>query len=227
MIDSDYSLLIHRYRYEIENKSFKQTQITTTTSPIQKIETYTPTDRAVMARQNIALCATLGKGSYSKVKLAYDLNTKMKIAIKIIDRSMAPKDFQEKFLPRELALWPKVKHSNIIQMYRYIINEHKIFILLEYADNGDMLSFIQKTNQPVEEKCLKKWMKQICEAVEYLHSLTISHRDLKLENIILDSFNNIKLCDFGFAKEEEEGGESKNLSQTYCGSKAYASPVLF
>ncbi|RMZ95513.1 testis-specific serine threonine- kinase 3-like [Brachionus plicatilis] len=110
-------------------------------------------------------------------------------------------------------------------MYDYIINAHKIYMILEYANGGDLLSYIQKINGPVADKDCRNWMKQICSAVGYLHHRNIIHRDLKLENLLMDSSRNIKLCDFGFSKDLNSL-DSDNLSRTYCGSKAYASPEI-
>ena len=108
-------------------------------------------------------------------------------------------------------------------MYHYVLNGNKIYMILEYANGGDMLSHIQKINGPLPESENKLWMKQICSAVDFLHKKEISHRDLKLENLLIDSSKNVKLCDFGFAKNLSILDE---LSQTYCGSKAYASPEI-
>lgn len=63
---------------------------------------------------------------------------------------------------------------------------------------------------------------QVAEAVKYLHSLNITHRDLKLENMLIDRFKNIKLCDFGFVKQCADS----DLSKTFCGSKSYAAPEI-
>jgi serine kinase len=187
------------------------------------IAKYVFTDRAILARHKILLKETIGRGSYSKVKQAYDLVNFRQVAVKIIDCSKAPKDFQEKFLPRELEIWPKVKHPNVITMYQYILHESKIYMILEYAMGGDMLAYIQKLNGSVPEKDCKLWIKQICSALQYLHQNNIIHRDLKLENLLIDSRRNIKLCDFGFSKDLKTNGND-DLSRTYCGSKAYASP---
>lgn len=146
---------------------------------------------------------------------------------------------KEKFLPRELDVWPRVSHPNIIRMHNYIVNEQKIYMMLEYADGGDMLSYIQSINGPVGERDCKPWMRQILSAVAYLHRMNIIHRDLKLENLLIEtSTRMIKLCDFGFSKDLTHRANSTpgshttdhfvdELSRTYCGSKAYASPGPF
>ena len=96
-------------------------------------------------------------------------------------------------------------------------------MILEYATGGDMLNYIQKLNGPVPEKESRLWMTQICCAVKYLHFKDIVSRDLKLENLLIDSGGNMRICDFGFSKDMSDSLIDQ-LSETYCGSKAYASP---
>lgn len=157
-------------------------------------------------------------------------------------------------------MWPRVSHANIIRMHDYIVNDEKIYMILEYADGGDMLSYIQSINGPVGERDCKPWMRQIMSAVAYLHRMDIIHRDLKLENLLIEtSTRMIKLCDFGFCKDLSSSSTAPStpqtpsssktlstltsssanvvqhmsptlineLSRTYCGSKAYASPGSF
>ena len=108
-------------------------------------------------------------------------------------------------------------------MFQYILNGNKIYMMLEYANGGDLLAYIQKLNGPIPDNETKLWMTQMCDALKFLHRIDISHRDLKLENLLIDSARNVKLCDFGFCKELSILDE---LSMTYCGSKAYASPEI-
>ncbi len=110
-------------------------------------------------------------------------------------------------------------------MYDCILNNEKIYMILEYANGGDMLTYIQNSSNPISEKECRHWMKQLCAAVSYLHSKCVIHRDLKLENLLIDSSKNLKLCDFGFSKDLSKLN-SDDLSKTYCGSKAYASPGI-
>lgn len=73
---------------------------------------------------------------------------------------------------------------------------------------------------------LKHDYRQICEAVDYLHRNDISHRDIKCENVLLDTMRHVKLTDFGFARTCKDERGRKLLSQTYCGSSSYAAPEV-
>ena len=163
------STLLNLYKNEAEKKSYKDLE-----GNIH--QGYFYTDRGFLALHNVLLMETLGHGRYSKVKRAYDINHLRQIAIKIIDCNKIPRDFKEKFLPRELSNWPKLKHQNIITMFDCISSNQKIYMILEYANGGDMLTYIQNIKGPVPEKESYLWMKQICFAIKYLHSKNIIHR---------------------------------------------------
>jgi serine kinase len=214
--ESDY---LNKIKNELEEKAYKD-------SNGLVYKGYFFTDRALLAQNRIVLKETIGKGSYSKVKEAFDLKKMHKVAVKIIDCSKAPQDFQDKFLPRELNIWPKLNHDNIIKMFDCLVREEKIYMILEYANGGDLLTHIQNLTSPMSELKAKLWIKQICNAIHYLHCQNIIHRDLKLENLLIDlTSNRIKICDFGFSKLVCSSLNNEDeLSRTYCGSKAYASP---
>lgn len=94
-----------------------------------------------------------------------------------------------------------------------------------YADNGDLLDFI-KRNGVVPEQQSKMWFRQMASGLQYLHNKNIAHRDLKCENILLSRRFNVKLADFGFARFCVDTDGRRVLSQTYCGSAAYAAPEV-
>lgn len=185
---------------------------------------YRPTYRAILARHGYLVRNTLGAGSYSRVKRALSFKSKrvQLAAIKIIDRSKAPKDYQEKFLPRELRLWPQLRHPHLVSLLDFFQEGKFVFMILEYADGGDALRFIQK-NGAISESTAKRWLAQVADAVFYMHRMRIAHRDLKLENLLLDWDGSVKLCDFGFVREVTS---EQRFSQTYCGSKSYAAPEI-
>lgn len=76
-----------------------------------------------------------------------------------------------------------------------------IWQVLEYAEGGDALHYVQSTGALPEDKA-KSWTTQIASAVAYMHELGIAHRDLKLENLLLSGdLKTIKICDFGFVRQ--------------------------
>ncbi|ORX75631.1 Pkinase-domain-containing protein [Anaeromyces robustus] len=160
---------------------------------------------------------TLGKGSFGKVKLGVHKLTGQKVAIKIVDKIHAP------IVAREIETWRHLIHPNIIQLYEVITSETKIYMIIEFAEEGELFDFITKYGRIDENSVTaKKLFRQLVEAVSYCHQNNFVHRDLKLENVLLSSDFNIKLSDFGFTREFS----SSKLLDTYCGSVAYAAPEM-
>jgi len=180
---------------------------------------------AVLARHGFTLGAELGEGTYSKVKHCTwqkpGESASKHIAIKVINKKTAPKDFLEKFLPRELDIIRKITHPNIVQTYEIITINHKVFIALEWAGRGDLLAYV-RLKGAIKEPESARLFSEMCTALDYLHGIGIVHRDLKCENVLLSSQNQIKLADFGFARSIK----ANEVSKTFCGSAAYAAPEL-
>jgi len=174
-----------------------------------------------LRRRGFNVGATLGEGSYAKVKCAFWNEINRRVAIKIINKKKAPKDFQTRFLPRELDIMKRVKHPNIIELFEILPLNGKVYLIMEMAGHGDLLEYIKLRGAIPEEKAKGMYM-QLAFAISYLHHKDIVHRDLKCENVLLDVKNQIKVSDFGFARRME-GDE---LSSTFCGSAAYAAPEI-
>lgn len=167
------------------------------------------------------LSHTLGEGTTGKVKLAYEKETGQQVAIKIIPKiafNQRP-DLQQK-VKREIALMRLVNHPNILKLIDVLESNRHLYIILEYAEQGELFDYLV-SNRFLTEEIALEFFRQIVLALEYLHKLGICHRDLKPENVLLDSCTQVKLADFGFAR-----WVSSDLTETSCGSPHYAAPEI-
>ena len=167
----------------------------------------------------------IGEGMFGKVKLGIHLLTKEKVAIKIFDKGKIKNEKEVEYIEREISILKKLNHYNTIKLYNIIQNENFIFLIQEYVPNGELLHFLENPeNTNLTENQICKIYQQIISGIEYLHEIGIAHRDLKLENILLNSEKNIKIIDFGLSnKYNKENGE---LLQSSCGSPCYAAPEM-
>ncbi|XP_063374000.1 testis-specific serine/threonine-protein kinase 1-like [Cydia amplana] len=147
------------------------------------------------------------------------------LACKVIDTSVAPRVYLNKFLPRELDILAHVNHPHIIQVTNIYHRYAKYFVFMRLGENGDLLNFISMKGNLSEAQC-RVWMRQLMCALEYMHALNIAHRDLKCENVLISLNYNVKLTDFGFAIRTRDGGSKNFMSETYCGSLLYAAPEV-
>nr|XP_020639579.1 serine/threonine-protein kinase SIK1 isoform X1 [Pogona vitticeps] len=164
---------------------------------------------------------TLGKGNFAVVKLARHRVTKTQVAIKIIDKTrLDPSNLKKIY--REVQIMKLLNHPHIIKLYQVMETKDMLYIVTEFAKNGEMFEHLTSHGHLSESEARKKFW-QILSAVEYCHSHHIVHRDLKTENLLLDANMNIKLADFGFGNFYKSG---EPLS-TWCGSPPYAAPEVF
>lgn len=116
-----------------------------------------------------------------------------------------------------------LKHPNIVRLYDVIETDKYIGIILEYASGGELFDHIL-AHRYLRERDAAKLFSQLISGVWYIHQKKIVHRDLKLENLLLDRNRNVIITDFGFANRFEH--KSDDLMQTSCGSPCYAAPEL-
>lgn len=182
---------------------------------------------ALLAQYGYTLEEQLGKGSYAIVRGASSKKHKRRVAIKIVSKKKAPEDYLTKFLPREIQVLKRLRHPNCISLLEAIETNTRIYLIMNLAENGDLLEYIRERG-PMSDDEARRLFKQLITATEYFHSLGIVHRDLKCENLLLDLSYNLVVSDFGFARGQPINAESgkRRLSQTFCGSYAYAPPEI-
>lgn len=198
---------------------------------------------------------TLGEGEFGKVKMGWKRDGGVQVAIKLIRRetlgsnpSRLPKIY------REIQILRGLEHPNIVRLHEMVETERHIGIILEYASGGELFDYILQ-HRFLKDNAARRLFAQLVSGVGYLHKKGIVHRDLKLENLLLDRNRNIIITDFGFANtfnssdelgEEieynlgnrdyvkkmgldvvrDDGHRRGDLMQTSCGSPCYAAPEL-
>ncbi|XP_026706389.1 hormonally up-regulated neu tumor-associated kinase isoform X2 [Athene cunicularia] len=117
-----------------------------------------------------------------------------------------------------------IRHPNIAQLLDILETENSYYLVMELCPGGNLMHKIYEKKR-LEEHEARKYIRQLILAVEHLHRAGVVHRDLKIENLLLDEDNNIKLIDFGLSNCAGILGYSDPFS-TQCGSPAYAAPEL-
>ncbi|XP_057177139.1 serine/threonine-protein kinase SIK2a [Triplophysa rosa] len=164
---------------------------------------------------------TLGKGNFAVVKLARHRITKSEVAIKIIDKTQLDAVNLEKIY-REVEIMKLLDHPHIIKLYQVMETKNMLYLVTEYARNGEIFDYLASRGRLSEMDARRKFW-QILSAVEFCHQRNIVHRDLKAENLLLDAHMNIKIADFGFGNFFRPG----EPLTTWCGSPPYAAPEVF
>ncbi|KAG6887735.1 hypothetical protein C0992_010922 [Termitomyces sp. T32_za158] len=164
---------------------------------------------------NYTLGKVIGEGAYGKVRMGTHRLTSTRVAIKQIPKAMSAS------LTREIHHHRQLHHPHVTQMYEVIASESYIWIVTELCTGGELFDYVVEKGRLLEEEA-RLVFGQLCLAVAYLHERGIVHRDLKLENVLLDERCRIKLGDFGFTREYEKG----TFMETFCGTTGYASPEM-
>ncbi|XP_070758795.1 NUAK family SNF1-like kinase 2 [Enoplosus armatus] len=197
-------------------------------SPVGKAPSQLPVKKQAVKRHHhkhnlkhrYEFLETLGKGTYGKVKKAKERSGRL-VAIKSIRKEKIKDEQDLVHIRREIEIMSSLCHPHIITIYEVFENKDKIVIVMEYASRGDLYDYIcDKRN--ISEREARHFFRQIVSAVHYCHQNRIVHRDLKLENILLDGNGNVKIADFGLSNLYH-GDE---YLQTFCGSPLYASPEI-
>lgn len=186
-------------------------------------------DRSTFESQVSTLCSQrgyeikrrLGAGAFGTVFKGCHLKTRKLCAVKVMNFGRMSEKLKLKFLPRELKCLIEARHDNVVQVWDIFRTDTQIFIFMEFAPNGDLNGYMKKNS--VSPKQAATWFVQSCRGLFYLHDvLGTAHRDLKLDNILLDSKYSAKLTDFGFARQMYDS--DSRVSQTYCGTLPYNCP---
>lgn len=172
-------------------------------------------------KQRFDIIKKLGQGTYGKVQLGINKETGQEVAIKTIKKSKIETEADLVRIRREIQIMSSVQHPNIIHIYEVFENREKMVLVMEYAAGGELYDYLSERKVLAEEEA-RRIFRQIATACYYCHKHKICHRDLKLENILLDEQGNAKIADFGLSNVFDD----QRLLSTFCGSPLYASPEI-
>jgi len=130
-------------------------------------------------------------------------------------------DFTRRKVFQEVYLLKKIKHSNVIRLLEVFESSKHLLMVMEFAGGGDLLQLIKRKSR-LKESDAKFIFKQICYGLAHIHCRSVIHRDIKLDNILLDCEKGVKICDFGVSKIIKKG----QIIQEQCGTPAYLSPEI-
>lgn len=171
----------------------------------------------------------LGTGSSSKVVLGINTDNNEKVAIKIVPRRVGEKEHHagdksskaDIRIFRETIMSALINHPYIVRLKDFLYSELHFFLIFEYVKGKQLYDVIVNEGE-LEERVAKRYFRQLVSAIDYIHRNAIVHRDLKIENILIDENGNVKLIDFGLSNFYD----NKMLLNTFCGSLYFAAPEL-
>lgn len=172
-----------------------------------------------------AIGKQIGQGAYASVKLVQNKANNQKYALKVYEKFRLTDPMKRKAVQREIAVLKKVDHPSVIQLVELIDTAKQINLVTEYVQGISMHQFCKNINpqRRVPEDQCRPIFRQIAEGMEYLHSQGVAHRDIKLDNLIIDEKTGaVKIIDFGFSVMCNPSQKLK----IFCGTPSYMAPEL-
>ena len=190
--------------------------------------------------KDITLLKFIGKGSFGTVYLSKKDGKSGYFATKQIERSMADKPGYYKYFENELRILKDLHHPNIVHLEDVKKDDKYYYIVMEFVNGGSLTDCLKKYQmkygKSFPEEIVQYLMRQIVDAIKFIHKRNIIHRDLKLDNIMVNFDNDndknnlnmmrakVKIIDFGFATKLTP--DKNNLAQTALGSPINMDPLI-
>jgi MAP/microtubule affinity-regulating kinase len=165
----------------------------------------------------------IGQGAYAIVKQAINTNTKEKVAIKIYEKYRITDTQRKASVNREISLLKRLTHTNIVKLYESIDMPRQLWLVMELAFGRSLHSFLRaKSERKLSEKDGMRVFRQVLSGIEYCHKMNVTHRDIKMENILVDDELNVKIIDFGFSV----CSPPTQKLRIFCGTPSYMAPEI-
>ena len=192
-----------------------------------------------MILDDLTFIKPIGKGSFGQVYLTSKANLQEYFATKVIKKSVADSPKVKKYFHNEIEILKEINHKNIMKLLEVKQNSENYYLVCEFCNGGSLHQnldkYLKMYRKPFSEEITQFLMKQIIEGLKYLHGKHIMHRDLKLDNILVNFKNpndksilnmygaEVKIIDFGFAAHVDN---KTDLHKSVLGSPLYMDPRL-
>lgn len=167
------------------------------------------------------ICEEIGRGTFSCVHRCIYKPSHMQCVVKVIPKELITNEADYDLICREVHVLSSLSHPNIVRYFLFTEDNLNFYIFMELCMGRTLLDKLNQEGKLVDDQ-VRPIFGQLASAISYLHNRGIAHRDLKLENVIVDNTNKVKIIDFGLSNYIEEN----QLLTTYCGSLHYASPEV-
>lgn len=162
----------------------------------------------------------LGKGKFGRVYLARERKHGFICALKVLHKHELRSGRIEKQVRREIEIQSNMRHPNIVQLFGHFHDSKRIFLILEFAGQGELYKHLRKQHRFPDWRAAQ-YIAQMAAALKYMHRKHIIHRDIKPENILVGIHGEIKLSDFGWSVHTPS-----KRRRTYCGTLDYLPPEM-
>uniref|UniRef100_A0A452U4J0 protein kinase C n=1 Tax=Ursus maritimus TaxID=29073 RepID=A0A452U4J0_URSMA len=214
-------LIEHFHTYNKQRSGKKSQRL-----PVCSLKCVIPGDgkaSSSLGLQDFDLLRVIGRGSYAKVLLVRLKKTDRIYAMKVVKKELVNDDEDIDWVQTEKHVFEQASnHPFLVGLHSCFQTESRLFFVIEYVNGGDLMFHMQRQRKLPEEHA-RFYSAEISLALNYLHERGIIYRDLKLDNVLLDSEGHIKLTDYGMCKEGLRPGDT---TSTFCGTPNYIAPEI-
>ncbi|EAS06666.1 Serine/Threonine kinase domain protein (macronuclear) [Tetrahymena thermophila SB210] len=187
-----------------------------------QVELYEEIDPFTYSIENFKVGKKLGHGKFADVYVAVDKHTGFRVALKQIRKETIKEFNLYQDILNEIKVQGILSHPNIIKLYGFFIDNDSIYLIQELAIGKELFTELKSTiYKKFTENITAFYVRQVIEALIYMHSKNVVHRDLKPENIMVHN-GLLKICDFGYAAIVQKN----KMRSTFCGTLDYVSPEM-